>query len=371
MKKINLIIIMAVAVLSIFSSCKKEVIITDLVITGNVVWDQPEYVINGTVSFVNGGVLTISPGTTLKFETGGKIEVGYSENSTFIAEGTEKDPIIFTSNHPAPTAGAWTGIIFYSNTQENSSMKYCEIEYAGNANYYQAAIVIDNCKITMENCKISKSAGYGIYAYNCKGFTNPFINNTIEDCTDHVMSMNLRYLQTLGTGNVYSPEANKGILVGYENYSSTTSQTWTPQTAAYYVDGSYGIEGSLTIADNCVFKFGSDDGFYFGYSNNTSINANAVTFTSSAETPTHGDWYGLIFYSNTQTANLTNCIISSAGQGGDYDGAVEISYCTVNLDGSTISKSESWGIYLDYESSYTGTVTFSDNTLGDVYESVK
>ncbi len=369
MKKIYLFILIAITVVSIFSSCKKEIIIESQVISGNVTWDEPIYEITGVVSFVNGGVLTIAPGTTLKFGTGGAIEVGYTENSTFIAEGTEKDPIIFTSNHAAPTAGAWTGIVFYSNTQENSSMKYCEVEYAGNASYYNAAVVIDDCKITMQNCKISKSAGYGIYAYNCKGFTNPFINNTIEDCNDHVMAMNLKYLQTLGTGNVYSPEANKGILVGNQGYSSSSNNTWIPQTAAYYLDGNYPIDGSLTISANCIFKFGADDGLYFGYYENTTINADGVTFTSSSQTATHGDWYGLEFHGKAQTANITNCTISSAGQGGEGNGNVEIFETTVNLDGSTISMSEGYGIYLGYLGTYTGTVTFDNNDLGDFYDS--
>jgi hypothetical protein len=107
MKKLNLFFISALMVLSILSSCKKEIIVETKDITADETWtSKGKYVVNGTVSIKEGAILTIEPGATIEFGPDGRIDVGYYDNATFIAIGTEKDPIVFTSNHPTPTAGA-------------------------------------------------------------------------------------------------------------------------------------------------------------------------------------------------------------------------------------------------------------------------
>lgn len=307
------------------------------------------------------GNLTIEPGTIFKFAADAALHFGYNENTTLIAEGTSENKIIFTSSHSSPAAGAWEGLHFWANAQASSSLKYCEIIYAGKPNE-MGAVEINDCSIKMENCKISHSQGYGIYAPFFKGFTTAFQNNTIENCADHVMAVNFKHTNTLGTGNIYSAAENKGIKLCHGNYESSTNQTWLPQSVPYYIEDLFYINGNLTISDNCIFKMSADAILYIGFDSNTTVNANNVTFTSSASTPNPGDWECIYFCENAQNNNFTNCEFS---YGGSYESIINISDCSVNLDGSTISYSENWGIVL-VNGSYSGNVTFIDNGSGDV-----
>jgi len=196
MKRIKFLAIFALAVISFFYSCKPEeveepidnpVVVDNLDITTNTTWTSDnDYNIDGIVSIKEGAILTIEPGTKIQFGPDGRIDIGYYDNATFIAIGTEDEPIVFTSSHIAPTAGAWEGIFFWDFTQSNSAMKYCEIEYAGANNNY--AITMTDCKISFDNCTIRKSGNGGIKneGYSEGGFVS-FTNNKFENLNNYVM----------------------------------------------------------------------------------------------------------------------------------------------------------------------------------------
>lgn len=122
--------------------------------------------------------LTIDPGTILKFHSDGSMWVGSDDNATLNAIGTETEKIIFTSAATTPAPGAWNGLFFYENVTGNSILKYCVVEYAGKGSD-NANITLSNVNgLTIENCVIRKSSGYGVYSY-FSTWNN--INNTYED----------------------------------------------------------------------------------------------------------------------------------------------------------------------------------------------
>ncbi|MCS6823392.1 MAG: T9SS C-terminal target domain-containing protein [Cytophagaceae bacterium] len=79
------------------------------------------YLLQGIVYVCNGATLTIEPGTLIR---GDKASVGtlvIAKGAKLIANGTETDPIVFTSNNSpyARQAGDWGGIIILGDAQIN------------------------------------------------------------------------------------------------------------------------------------------------------------------------------------------------------------------------------------------------------------
>lgn len=122
------------------------------------------YLLEGNVFVTNGAMLSIEPGTVIMGDTKTNASLTIAKGAAIIAEGTETDPIVFTSNASYKKAGDWGGLIilgdaptnklgnnsassFYTNIDvsnmvnttfggENSTsnsgvLKYVRVEYAG------------------------------------------------------------------------------------------------------------------------------------------------------------------------------------------------------------------------------------------------
>ena len=61
----------------------------DTDITSSVTWTSDKsYLINGDIEIGNSSILTIQPGTVIRFAAGASLSIGYSSNATLIANGT-------------------------------------------------------------------------------------------------------------------------------------------------------------------------------------------------------------------------------------------------------------------------------------------
>jgi parallel beta-helix repeat protein len=142
------------------------------------------YVIDGEVyvQSTSGNTLTIEAGTVIKFTLNSDLYVGYSDAGTLIAQGTSTDSIKFTTSAPSgnESAGDWNGIYFYAGTGSGSIMNFCTVSYAGGYSAPESGNITTDGPIagrpTISNCKITNSAGYGIYITS--GDTPTLTNNT-------------------------------------------------------------------------------------------------------------------------------------------------------------------------------------------------
>lgn len=79
------------------------------------------YLLSGMVYVANNAVLTIEPGTVIRgdYDTGGFLVI--TKGSKIIAEGTETDPIVFTSNKPTSERkpGDWGGLMLMGDAPIN------------------------------------------------------------------------------------------------------------------------------------------------------------------------------------------------------------------------------------------------------------
>lgn len=145
------------------------------------------YIIEDNMRIYQNSTLTIAPGTVLKFISGKNVEVGWNNtHGRLVAQGTEAQPIVFTSASPVPQKGDWQGIRFSRFALGGSLLEYCDIGYAGPTSTYKANIIVDPCgegNPVIRNSHIHNSLRYGVYMNRFQGaWGDPVMeNNTFSD----------------------------------------------------------------------------------------------------------------------------------------------------------------------------------------------
>ncbi len=146
------------------------------------------YLINGDVTIQNASILTIEPGTEIRF-TG---QYKFTVNGTLIANGTVNDSIIFT-RHEITEESRGKGIKFLNSFADTSELSYCIVEYGNASGYgndgsgggifvFNSNILIDRSTIRYNNAK-SYGGGITLYSYYNAYFT-VLRNSRIENNTD-------------------------------------------------------------------------------------------------------------------------------------------------------------------------------------------
>jgi uncharacterized membrane protein len=87
------------------------------------------YIIQGNVYVVDNAVLTIEPGTVIIGDSESKGTLIITKGAQLIAEGSETDPIVFTSNKSLKKAGDWGGIVMLGDAPINKFGNYSSINY--------------------------------------------------------------------------------------------------------------------------------------------------------------------------------------------------------------------------------------------------
>ncbi len=80
--------------------------------------------------------LTIEPGVRIQMHPGTSFKIEhytgeFLASGAVIAEGTEAEPIVFTSGADEPTAGDWQGLWFGGIARTDNSFKHVRVEYTG------------------------------------------------------------------------------------------------------------------------------------------------------------------------------------------------------------------------------------------------
>lgn len=383
--------ITAILVFSLLiTACEKDPIISEIHITDditeNTTWEAKYvYYVDQSINVTNNSILTIEPGTIIKFGQGKKLDVSYSSSSTgnIIALGTEKAPILFTSQAQVKSKGDWWGVWLYEGA-DASEFRYCTFEYAGGSGWSggEGAITINLAEnVAIDNCTFKKSDSYGVRIYQSQSglssFTyNSFIDNTINDLK--LYAYNVSYI---GEGNMFSKDIDvQGSLV-----DAPGDVVWRKQNASYILINAYTEVGSITgttllIEAGASIQF-SNFGMTIAYTSAKygmikamGTATDPITITSAAANPSNGDWTAITFYDGSSMGSLFEyCNFS---YGGGYVGAPAMIVfkfeqgSTTTINNCTFSDSEGYGIMLDQVNSDTNypnlaNNTFTNNILGD------
>ncbi len=366
-KKLSLVFIVFI---TIFSSCKEKIpVVNDITvtdpITSSTTWDSTKvYIIEGTVYVKENQVLTIKPGTVIKFKEGAEFDVGNGDFGTIKAIGTAKDPIIFTSAATVKKAGDWDGIWLYDGAN-NCEFEYCTFEYGGGYSEDQGVMNLRQTNASFKHCTFNHSAGYGIEARGC-GF-DAFENNTITNCANNEIKIDANQVHTIGTNNVFD---GKGITVKGVSIDKAGTYTWLNQTVPYIVTSDFNVGATggatLEISAGTTVKFAAGVEVDCGVSDNNYGTIKAlgtkdlpIIFTSSAISPSAGDWDGFWLYENSVNCAFEFCTFNYGGGYSDEQGVMNLRQAGASFKNCTFSNSGGYGI----EVSNAGFDAFENNTI--------
>jgi len=306
--------------------------------------------LNHGVPYIIGGNFRVNDMETLTLESGNELRFNGTNTITvlgaLIANGTSTSPIVFSSNQAAPAKGDWNRIYF--NDAETSSLSYCDFEYAGSGS---STLDIRNSgtNVTIANCSINNSGGYGIY--NRNGSLTSILDVSIQNCDNYPIYAlangvkNITGTMTFG-GNM--PEAifvrNGSILTG----------TWLNHGIPYVLGGgNFTVPDleTLTINPGVILKIDGNRNFaVLGTLVADGDAANHITFTSNQAVPAPGDWRR-IYFNAADAGNILNyCDVSYAGNtNANLD--IRNSGNNVSISNSKIEYSQGYGIYIRNNSS--------------------
>ena len=371
------------------------------IISSNTTWSAASspYIVTSGVLVNEGVTLTIQPGTEVRFDEGVSLLV----NGELIAQGTDGDEIIFTSNQFNPAAGDWGSLLFHDSSQDavfnedgtyfsGSIIEHCIIEYGngvklslGNPfiNYssirnneeYGININSDDESNVGSVLKISNS----IISYNKKGINiygrGKYIinNNEISDNS---------------TGNGGNDDLNygAGIRASYGDQINISNNIFRSNTAGYMGGGFFGTAnlynnkfignnavyagaiytwgGSVvgnTLYDNTVSEFGG--AIYINHNNADSVYYNKVinNYASRSGGGIYSIESGAIISNNVIATNSTGESGPMYGKGGGVYVGGELDNSSTLITFNQIINNTSYisgaGIYVTCNGSLVGNNT--------------
>lgn len=227
------------------------------------------YLIMGSVHVLSGVTLTIQPGTVIRgdFDSTGILTV--VKGAKIMAEGTETDPIIFTSNKPASERkpGDWGGVILmgdapinrlggvassfyepnpllssFGGTNDNSDsgvMRYVRIEFAGkkinpktSLNGLTLAAVGNKTKLEYIQVSFSSDDSYEIVGGNVD-FTNCISYRCNDDDFDYSMGIQSTLNNCIAVRNPYSSDNTRSRCLEIDSYDKV--ENYDPAKKKTYI----------------------------------------------------------------------------------------------------------------------------------------
>ena len=218
------------------------------------------YIIGNDQTVLDSETLTITAGTTLKMDGNYMLIV----EGALVANGTEENHILFTSNQTIPYPGDWRHIYFFEPDEE-CIFNYCDVEYGGS---FRGSVYLGDSesKVNISNCNISYSEYSGIYILNnC----SPLISSsTIENNLNHGISF-VPYQYSI------SPEITNCIIRNNGGYGIKINENTNVQFGNYLEEWNDILNNSLYN----LYNGNSDEIFaqyiYWGTTDSTQI-ANAI-----------------------------------------------------------------------------------------------
>ena len=322
------------------------------------------YSFSGTCNINDGAILTIEPGTELRFDDG----TGLNTLGALIANGTASEPIIFTTTMTTPAPGGWRGLAF-DGCDTGTSLDYCNVTYGGDCG---AGIYINNsCTISIDHVNVSWSSQDGFYCSDyytspssvvvsnttvtnnahygfdlTGGFTSLDISNcTVQDNGYAPIQLFANEVPGLNGPFTFGGNGEERIVV---TSGSIGTCTWHNFGIPYHLtsDNSVTDNNTLTIEPGCSLLF--DNGLrlsVFGNMIAEGTETERITFDSASNEPAAGNWRGVYLNECSGACSFDYCDFAHAGSN---EALLEIrSDVDASVSNSTFSHSANNGITIN------------------------
>ena len=271
------------------------------------------YIINHTIQIIEGVTLTIEPGVVVKHNDE-EYDNMFLVQGTLLAQGTDEQPIIFTTlnDNVYPTPGddddngselqhagfqSWKSIVIAQSSGSSSIFTYCKFRYGGSSLHDAGSVVcqgssptIDHCHFYWSNIGLEVASG-----------SNPIVTNTLFESSQRE-PIRLSYDAAtidFSTNTLSSTEYNGIQLISEEvgtgNYTLPALTFANIAYAAYMVNAPLTIAmgDTLTIEPGVIIKYGN----YYGTQADLMLVNGTVIAEGTSEQPIiftslRDDFYG-------------------------------------------------------------------------------
>jgi hypothetical protein len=356
-------------------------------ITENTTWEAScTYYVDRDIDVTNDAILTIEPGTVIKFAQGMELTISDAGSSTgnIVAVGTKDQIILFTSQAQTPSKGDWDGIWLYTGCNA-SKFEYCKVEYAGDYKWGSGSGAITSNyanNTAIDYCTFENNDDYGVRIYQNRSALSSFTNNEFIDNTTNDLKLSAFNVSSIGEGNLFS----KDIIVEGSDVDAPGDVLWRRQNVPYMVinnDVTVGCSTGtkLIIEAGTSIKLPQVHGIEIAYASSRfglieaiGTAKDPITFTSASSNPSKGDWNTIIFYDGCSAGSVFDyCDFSYGGARNIPTAFITFKFgqgSTTTISNCSFSNSEGYGIMLDQPNSDISYPTlvnnsFFDNTLED------
>lgn len=265
------------------------------------------YLLDYTLIPRSNGVLTINEGVTIQFfRQDGYIRT--DDEGAIIANGTEENPVTFTSAKATPAAGDWKEIELNGNG--GATFTYCIFEYGTNPLKIKTDATVTNCTFKDNKCNSSSDEFFGALMVENGGWESEVDNNLFYNNSGCPISCPAFF--TVGEGNVFHKDDLKNtrqFIFVHDDYIDVPVTYAITEIPYVCQDGNIVVRenGALTVKDSeggdpVIFKF---RGGHLRNEDNGVTELNDAIFTSYKDdahggdsnlidtAPATGDWEGI------------------------------------------------------------------------------
>jgi formylglycine-generating enzyme required for sulfatase activity len=214
----------------------------------------------------NGALLTLAPGTTLRFAGGTGLFVEH--DGALSAVGTADARILLTGKTAA--RGSWLGLTFNGSNSASNQLAFVTIEYGGadtaaptaRSTRYPANLTVEgNTLLAITNCLLQESETFGFNFSPdaiAAGMT-AFANNTITLNTLGAGRLEAWHAGFLDNTSSFTGNDVDVMFVGGEGPTNTLADvTWPGLDVHYFLASNLVVDHMLTIAGGPGLLLGSE-----------------------------------------------------------------------------------------------------------------
>ncbi len=267
---------------TVYDAAKPTVVVTGD-ITVDTMWDKAnKYEIDGLVTVKNGATLTIPAGTVVYGNTTGDDFIVVAKGSKIIANGTDAEPIYFTSEASLldPTAGdvgQWGGLTILGDAPTNHTAPFYEVDETNPDFAFGGTNAADNSgslvNVHILNSGVTMSTDQEVNGLSLAGVgsgttvQNIFIGNSSDDgieiwggtvnvtnayminCQDDSFDLDYGYIGT--ATNIFVQQVDASSHAGFEISSGGTTPMTSPTIKNFVINKVANTdEGGIYIKDD-------------------------------------------------------------------------------------------------------------------------
>ncbi len=209
-----------------------------------------EFLGNIAITDATGPVLTLAPGTELRFPASGQLTVGANSAAApggLIAIGTIAKPIRFTSNKTTPAPGDWNRVFFDDSSLPSSILERCVLEYGGATT--SAIVVLDPAaRPTLRDATVRRSNFDGIWI---AGSTPTLENVTVEDTVRYGIQFTGAASPTLTNVTITNP-GSYGLFTTTAGVGGAVTASTIQKGLHFTAVGTMSFSGNTIVNDDAL-----------------------------------------------------------------------------------------------------------------------